>query len=115
MCIAEGHEGVWCSIPLFIFFLYGKIDKCHPRPPASFFRVFKVFIVIWQDALDGELSPQGLYLHTKTQTQGKHSHVSIPRVRFEPTIPVFGRQKTVYALHSAVTVVGKMPPGKRNL
>jgi hypothetical protein len=30
----------------------------------------------------------------------------MPRVGFEPTIPVFDRAKTVHALHSAVIVIG---------
>jgi hypothetical protein len=32
----------------------------------------------------------------------------MPRVGFEPTIPVFERAKTVHALDRAVTVVGSM-------
>jgi hypothetical protein len=31
----------------------------------------------------------------------------MPRVGFEPTIPVFKREKTVYALDSAVSVIGR--------
>jgi hypothetical protein len=30
----------------------------------------------------------------------------MPRVGFEPTIPVFEREKTVHALDRAVTVIG---------
>jgi hypothetical protein len=30
----------------------------------------------------------------------------MPRVRFEPTIPVFEREKTVHALDLAATVIG---------
>jgi hypothetical protein len=30
----------------------------------------------------------------------------MPRVGFEPTIPVFKRAKTVHALYSAATVIG---------
>jgi hypothetical protein len=44
------------------------------------------------------ISPlQGLYLHTG-QTQNKHRYTSKPRVRFDPTMPVFQRVKTVQAL-----------------
>jgi hypothetical protein len=32
----------------------------------------------------------------------------MPRVKFEPTIPVFGRAKTVYALDRAATVIGSL-------
>jgi hypothetical protein len=32
----------------------------------------------------------------------------MPRVRFEPTIPAFGRDKTVHALDRAATVIGEL-------
>jgi hypothetical protein len=34
----------------------------------------------------------------------------MPQVEFEPTIPVFERAKTVYALDRAATVIGIPPP-----
>jgi hypothetical protein len=53
------------------------------------------------------ISPsQGLYLHRITQTQNKRIQISMPRVGFEPMIPVFERAKTVCALDSAATVIG---------
>jgi hypothetical protein len=59
----------------------------------------------------GISTSQGLYLHTehKTETQNKWTHIqmAMPRVGFEPTIPVFGRAKTVYVLDRAATVVGR--------
>jgi hypothetical protein len=41
-----------------------------------------------------------------TQTQNKRTQTSIPRMAFEPTIPVFERAKTVHALDRAATVIG---------
>jgi hypothetical protein len=41
------------------------------------------------------------------QTQNKRTQTSMPRVRFEPTIPVFERAKTFRALDLAVTVIGR--------
>jgi hypothetical protein len=41
---------------------------------------------------------QGHYLHRTTQTQNKRTQTSMPQVRFEPTIPVLERAKTVHAL-----------------
>jgi hypothetical protein len=41
-----------------------------------------------------------------TQTQNKRTQTSMPRVEFEPTIPVFERAKTVHALDRAATVIG---------
>jgi hypothetical protein len=50
------------------------------------------------------ISPlQGRYL---TQTQNKHKQTSMPPVGFEPTIPAFGRAKTVRDVGRAATVVG---------
>jgi hypothetical protein len=34
----------------------------------------------------------------------------MPRVRFEPTIPVFEEAKNVHALECAATVIGLLPP-----
>jgi hypothetical protein len=44
--------------------------------------------------------------HRTTQTQNKCTRTYMPRVRFEPTIPVFEWTKTVHALDRAVTVIG---------
>jgi hypothetical protein len=49
-----------------------------------------------------------LTAHRIAQTQNKHTHTSMPRVRFEPTIPVFERAKTVQALDRAATVIGQI-------
>jgi len=38
---------------------------------------------------------QGLYLHTGQHETEKRGHTSMPRVGFEPTIPVLERSKTV--------------------
>jgi hypothetical protein len=58
--------------------------------------------------LERGISPsQGLYLHTEQhKTQKKPNQTSMPLVRFEPTIPVFQRTKTLHALDSAATVLG---------
>jgi hypothetical protein len=46
------------------------------------------------------ISPsQGLYLYTEET----HTETSMPRVRFEPTIPVCVRAKTVHALDRAAS------------
>jgi hypothetical protein len=52
------------------------------------------------------ISPsQGRYL---TRTQSTHKQTSIPRVGFEPMIPVFEREKAVHALDRAATVIGTL-------
>jgi hypothetical protein len=43
--------------------------------------------------------------HRTTQTQNKRTQTSMSGVGFEPTMPVFERAKTVYALDRAATVI----------
>jgi hypothetical protein len=47
-----------------------------------------------------------LPIHRITQMHNKRIHTSMPRMGFEPTIPVFERAKTVHALDHAATVIG---------
>jgi hypothetical protein len=56
----------------------------------------------------GISSSRGRYLHSTTQTQNKRIQTPMPRVGFEPTIPVFERAKTVHVLDRAVTVICNM-------
>jgi hypothetical protein len=44
--------------------------------------------------------------HRTTQTQNKRTQTSIPRVGFEPTIPVLEWAKTVHTSDRAATVIG---------
>jgi hypothetical protein len=44
--------------------------------------------------------------HKITQTQNKRTQTSMPRVGFEPMIPLFERTETVHALDRAATVIG---------
>jgi hypothetical protein len=44
--------------------------------------------------------------HKTAQTQNKRTQSSMPRVRFEPTTPVFEQAKTDYALDHATTIIG---------
>jgi hypothetical protein len=50
--------------------------------------------------MGNQLVARPLPTHRTTQT-------SMPRVGFEPTIPVFERAKTVHALDRAATVIGE--------
>jgi hypothetical protein len=43
--------------------------------------------------------------HRTTQTQNKYTQISMPRVEFEATVPVFEGAKTVHALDRAATVI----------
>jgi hypothetical protein len=44
--------------------------------------------------------------HRTTQTQNKHTQISMPRVVFEPLFPFVERAKTAHALDRAATVIG---------
>jgi hypothetical protein len=44
--------------------------------------------------------------HRTTQTQNKRTQISMPRVGFEPKIPVFERVKTVHALERETNLIG---------
>jgi hypothetical protein len=47
-----------------------------------------------------------LPIHRTTQAQNKCTRTCMTRVGFEPTTPVFKREKTVHALDCAATVIG---------
>jgi hypothetical protein len=48
--------------------------------------------------------------HKTAQTHNKRTQTSMPRMGFEPTIPMFEREKTVHALDRAATLIGFHPP-----
>jgi hypothetical protein len=54
----------------------------------------------------GISSSQDRYIHTEKHTQNKRTQTFMPRVGFEPTLPMFKRAKTVNALDRTVTVMG---------
>jgi hypothetical protein len=54
----------------------------------------------------GSALSQSGYVHRTTQTQKKHEETFMPRMGFEPTIPVFERAKAFYALDRAAAVIG---------
>jgi hypothetical protein len=49
---------------------------------------------------------QGRYLHTEQYKHRINTQTYMPRVGFEPIIPVFERAKTVHAIDRAATVTG---------
>jgi hypothetical protein len=55
---------------------------------------------------------QGRYLHRTKQTQSKRRQTSMPWVRFEPTISVFERAKTVHALDQWFSTFVRPQAGK---
>jgi hypothetical protein len=70
---------------------------------------FFTFLIYTQSIgfLGRGISPsQGRYLHAEHYKQNKRTQKSMPRVWFEPKIPVFERAKTVHVLDRAATVIG---------
>jgi hypothetical protein len=56
------------------------------------------------DSLDGASAlSQGRFLHNTTQTQKKGGQTFMPRVEFEPKIPVSEQAKTFHALRLVYT------------
>jgi hypothetical protein len=49
---------------------------------------------------------RSLPTHRRTETQNKLTQISMSRMGFEPTSPVFERAKTVHSLDRAATVIG---------
>jgi hypothetical protein len=67
--------------------------------------VGKVFPCASLNSLDGGSVRRKAATYKTTQTQNNRTQTSIPRVSFEPTIPVFERAKIVHALDRAATVI----------
>jgi hypothetical protein len=76
-------------------------SPCGPRPLFQFLNLRQSVGLLGRG-----ISPsQGRYLNTEQHKQNEHTLISMPRVRFEPTIPVFERAKTVHALDRAAIVI----------
>jgi hypothetical protein len=98
------HVFVFCSSrSLTRFYPPSKNLTAFPKIILSLSMVLQPF-----GLLGLGISPsQGRYLHITTQTQNKRTHTPMPRVGFQPTIPVFERAKTVHALNRTATVIDR--------
>jgi hypothetical protein len=74
--------GPWPLFSFFIFYRIGRIPRTEDQPIA-----------------------RPLPTH-RTQTWNKRTLTCMPRVGFEPAIPVFERAKAVHALDRAASVIG---------
>jgi hypothetical protein len=96
---AKPCRSIYLSIYLSI---YGSIAICW---------ALAAFSVPWSytqsvGLLGRRISPShGRYLHTGQHKQNKRTQTSMPWVKFEPTIAVFKRAKTVHALDRTATVI----------
>jgi hypothetical protein len=75
---------------------------------VDFGRFFSFLMYIQTIGLIGRgISPsKDRYIYTEKHKQNKRTQTSMPRVGFEPTIPVFKRAKTIQTLERAATVIG---------
>jgi hypothetical protein len=82
---------------LIHLWLYGPVLEL-----GRFFS-FLILYTVGRTPRTGDQPVQGRYLHTG---QHKHNKRTQTYMRFEPTIPVFERAKTVHTLDRAATVIG---------
>jgi hypothetical protein len=73
-----------------------------PWPIYSFLILYTVGRNPWTG---GQTVARPIPTHRTTQTENKRTQISMPRLRFESTIPVFERAKTVHALDRAAIFV----------
>jgi hypothetical protein len=84
-------------------------DHFTPSPPlwlGCFFSSLILYTVGRTPWTGNQPVARLLPIHRTTQTHNKRKQISMPRMGFEPTIPVFEHAKTVHALDRAATVVG---------
>jgi hypothetical protein len=66
-----------------------------PFGPLPLFQFLNIYAVGRTPLMGDQPVARPLPTHRTTQEQNKRTQASMPRVRFELTIPVFGRAKTV--------------------
>jgi hypothetical protein len=99
--VSPGH--LWHLPSFLLFSLSMALQPLGPWPLFLFLKPYTQSVGLLGRGIS---SSQGHCLHRTTQTQNKRTQISMPRVGFEPTIPVFERAKTVHALDRAVIVLG---------
>jgi hypothetical protein len=95
----------WKIISPTYLSIYVSIALCWTL--AAFSVSWSLYTVSWTPWMGDQPFARPLPAHRIAQIQNKRTQTSMPQVGFEPTIPVFERAKTVYALDRAATVVGK--------
>jgi hypothetical protein len=77
-----------------------------PFRPWTLFQFLNLYTVGRTHRTSDQTVARPLPTHRTTQAENKSTETSMPRVGFEPMIPVFERTKTVHALDRAATVIG---------
>jgi hypothetical protein len=87
-------------LSIYLLSIYGP---CSPRQLFQFLNLYTVGRTPWTGDQPVARPPP---THRTTQTLNKRTQASMPRVRYELTISVFERAKTVHASDGAATVTG---------
>jgi hypothetical protein len=90
----------YLSVYLWLYSPLLKLGRCF-----SFFIFYKVGRTPWTG---DQPVARPLTAHRTAQTQNKGTQTSMRHVGFEPTIPVFEREKAVHALDREAIVIGKI-------
>jgi hypothetical protein len=80
-------------------------SPCGTWPIFMFFNPYTVCRIPWTG--DQHIA-RSLLIHKTTQIQNKCTHISMPRVWFEPTVTVLERAQTVHALDLVAIVIGSI-------
>jgi hypothetical protein len=96
--------------------IYLSVSLCSPLLGLGRFSSFLIFYTVCRAPWTGDQPVvRPLPTHRTAQTQNKRTLKSIPQVGFEPTTPAFELAKTVHALDSAATLIGKRLPQYDNV
>jgi hypothetical protein len=103
--IYHSHQWMISYIPyclsLFLsLWLYSPLNLCR------FFSFLTLYTVGRTPWTGDQAVARTLPTHITTQTHNKCTQISMPRVKFKPTTPVFEWEKMVHALDRAATVIG---------
>jgi hypothetical protein len=93
------HNSVCYITSIFLW----HYSPCGPRPLFQFLNLYTVGRTYWTG---DQPVARPLPTHRTPQSQNKRTQTSMLRVGFEPSIPVFEREKSVHALDRAAIVTG---------
>jgi hypothetical protein len=97
--ITKFYLSICMSVYLWLY------SPCGPWPIFQFLNPYTVGRTPWTG--DQPVArPLPIHRTTQQHKQNKRTHTSMPRVGFEPMIPVFERAETVHALDREPTVIG---------
>jgi hypothetical protein len=93
------------SLSIYLSIYLWPYSPCRPWSLFQFLNLYAVSRTPWTG---DQPVARPLTTHRSTQTQNKRTQTSMSLVKFEPTIPVFERAKTIHALDRAATVIGRV-------